>query len=253
LHVIHYWQLMKHLIEKFKVWLQSYGYAAIAVVLITGYIIFNSQKNSLKHETELNLAYSNLSDTLMKIRNHLGQEVTKSTIIKTESEKAFLSLKSKDIEIIKLQALIESEKSKGRKVDAALVLSTLTAYKLKDPLLNTVSYDSTAPHPRDTVTMWPIYTHQLKDSSQWITGTIKLGRSSFYGELEFKNEYTVSIGDERRGWFKRQPYAEIVNLNPHTTTTSLKVFQKTTVPNKVLKSSIITGIAVFLGTFFLLK
>ncbi len=237
------------LITSFK----SYGLLAIAGVFILGYLLINSKSNALYRETSLNKAYSHLSDTLVKTRNALNQEVAKTGVIQTESAKAFLSLKSKDAEVLRLQKLVGQEQGKGRDVQLALNVTTTSYYKLKDSTQNLVAYDSSKMYPKETVTMWPIYEHIIKDSLKWIQGTIKLGRKVFSAELEFKNDYSISVGEESKGWFEKQPYAEIVNHNPYTGTDAMKVYQKKLVPNKAVKSSLITGIAVFIGTFLLFK
>jgi len=248
---------MKTLLTSIKDWIKvphhQYWVGMSIATVFAWFIVLSVIKEDNK-EKQLLKMYTLTVDTLTRTRNSLNQEVAKASVYQAEKAKTFLSMKSTDAEVTRLQALVKQGESKGRRVDAALVISTATNLSLQDSLQNAISYEvPEAEHPRDTVTMWPIYTHTIKDSLKWIQGVVKLGRASFRADLEIRNDYDIVIGSERAGLFKRKQYAEIVNKNPYSSTKSMKVFQKTTVPNKVIKSSLITGIAVFLGTFLLLK
>lgn len=76
---------------------------------------------------------------------------------------------------------------------------------------------------------YPIY--EKKISNQWMDQTIKLGKNVFEQDLITYNSYSVVIGSEKDGWFKRKQFAEITNLNPSSSTEAMKVYQKKPVPS----------------------
>lgn len=78
---------------------------------------------------------------------------------------------------------------------------------------------------------FPVYWSVLSDKNQWYRAEIRAGRDSTKLKLLTRNEYAVIIGSEPRyagiGGFFTSPryFAEVINSNPYTETTSLRAYQ----------------------------
>ena len=66
--------------------------------------------------------------------------------------------------------------------------------------------------------------------------------------LKVKNDYDITIGDEKVSLFKRKTYANITNLNPDTETKVIKVYDKVEKKNHTVRNvGIATGIGFIIG------
>jgi hypothetical protein len=198
--------------------------ATIALIIVLFFYI----KSTIKHNkelTEINTLYKVSQDSMVTYRNKLGEQVAKVEPLITTNQEYFLKIKSQDHEINDLQELLKAETKKRRDVEVAIVISNQTIYNLKDSLKNKII----AYVKKDSL-IYPTYEH--KTSDKWLEQDIQIGINSFNQKLLVKNDYNITIGQEKSGWFKMKPYAEIVNLNPASETKAIRVYQKKEVPSK---------------------
>jgi hypothetical protein len=218
--------------------ISKYSIIAIVIIGVVLYIIIHLLISSNKKLSEINNMYKVSHDSMITYRNSLGQQVSKSEVLQASNNKYFLQLKSSDSLILQLQDAVKSESKKRREVEVAIAFRDKTISILKDSLTNLV-IGGTVEHRGDSTFIYPIY--QKIISSRWRYENIKLGKNIFEDSLSIFNEYSIVVGSEPDGWFKRKPYALITNLNPSSETTAMKVYQKTPVTNKTLWTTLKAG------------
>lgn len=186
------------------------------------------QKERSKAEQATNLSTA-LADTLHKTRNLLNQEVTKTSQLQTAHTADFIKLKSQDSSIIRLQTEVKANKSRlgnnGSVTDFSNHTTIDTSAKTK-----VTSRDTTK--RGDTVYIYPQYTSDV-NLGKWITSHIIANKDDTYLKLSVFNDYTVVLGEEtnKKGLFHifdtKIPFVEVTNLNPYSSTNTLKSYQVT--------------------------
>jgi hypothetical protein len=202
----------------------------LAIILLI--VLYFWRKSAVKSE-EMSKLYTTSLDSMKSFRNQKGEFISTISVLQASKNSYFLELKTKDSAINHLQDIVKQEQKKNHDVNVALTFYTTTYHHLKDSLKNTiVASDTETIHGVKYI--YPTYTHELKDSGNWISGNVIMGRQTFDYTAKFRNDFDIIIGDESAGLFKRKPFAQITDLNPHTSTQNMKVYQKTTTPNKPL-------------------
>lgn len=213
----------------------------VALVMFFMVKIMINQDKKLKQVNEMYIA---ANDSLNITKNKLGQQVAKTSVLETTSQKYFLSLKTKDEEIKQLQELVKSETKKKRDVEVALVVKNKTIVQLSDSLQNHISGFVTV---KDTA--YPTYEKSVKNN--WINQNIQLGKNIFRQDLKIYNSYEIVVGSEPNGLFKRKQFAQITNLSPYSETEAMKVYQKKDAPSSFWSNAKWGGVGVIIG--FLIK
>jgi len=201
----------------------------LSVIGILLYFVFAIMHYKNKKLSEINSLYKTSQDSLIQYKNDKGQSVAKISVLETTNQKYFLQLQTNDKTIKELQELVKSESKKRHDIEVALVIKSQTIYKLQDSLRNSI-IGQTIEHKGDSIMVYPIY--QKDTTSQWLSQRIVLGRKVFKQDLKVFNAYDITIGSEPDGLFKRKQYAQIVNLNPASSTEAMKVYQKKEVSSK---------------------
>lgn len=173
---------------------------SIAVIVLISLNQCNSRKLS---ESRLN--YAAAADSLRTTTNKLGEQEATIKSFQTQNKAAFLALRSRDAEIIKLQELVESYK--GR-LNTAIVASSETLVQ------GEAEKDSSG------LVKWTL---PYESGRIWDTGT------GLKWDIKVKNEISITIGKPRWNPFKRQdPEITITQHNKNSSTTSVRsvTFQK---------------------------
>lgn len=142
----------------------------------------------------LKSSYNAVNSSMNVYKNKYGQEVAKIKIIETERRNDFLKMESQDSTIKKLQKLV-----KQKKPETAYIIETITNL--------------------DTITLIDTNGY-FEFSDEWID-LIGQATDTLRFHLVVRNEYTIT---EKKG------YAEITNINPYTSTKTLRVYKD--VPRK---------------------
>ena len=189
----------------------------IAVLIASLFLLFNSNrktKKKLKEQVEL---YNSVTSSLDVWKDKDSLNNAKIQIVQTEKAKDFLKLQNLQGTNLELQNLIKQQEKKIKDLDAALIIESETKYT--DTLK--VYY----PIQGDTL----IFSESvLLDSvkNEWINTVFGFDKGFSYLDLTIKNKYEVVLGLEGGSFFKRgTPYAVIKNLNPHTDTKEMRVYQ----------------------------
>lgn len=182
-----------------------------------------------------------INDTLTSYIDKNGTQVSKIKVLTAESKKTLLQLNSNDSTIVWLQKLVKDYKGK---INSAIVFSNSTS-NIGVSESKVVYVDS---FYRDSIlVIYPEYSTEWND--RWSEGLIRANRDSIFRSFKVKNEYEITLGALRNGWFKRKEYEVVVrNLNPNTLTSELRSFQVRAKP-KILSLGIQTGYGIGLIDF----
>ena len=126
-------------------------------------------------------------------------------------------MKTKDDTIIRLQTLVKEYKKQLHNQGSATIIQTITEYDttyVTNNLLDTIYF--------------PTSTILDSISNRWISTKFGFDRGNTIFSLRVDNLYSVVIGEESRGLFrKKEPFVEVTNHNPFTETAMLRTYQVT--------------------------
>lgn len=191
-------------------------FIAILVVIIA--ILYFTNINYQKEAKEnANLVIS-LNDTLKTWKDKDSLSHAKIQIIETERTKDFLSLQSKDEEIIKLQKTVKQYEKQIKNQGSVTNFASETKIITKDSLV--------------TDSVCGKCSFYFSDSNTWFSVDVSIyptktpNQVGLSLDLKVKNKYSVIIGEEEQGLFKKpKPFVEVLNHNPYSETKSLKTYQ----------------------------
>lgn len=194
----------------------------ILIAILSGFIILNISlfnqviKYKKAKDSQIEL-YNALTDTLKVYKTKDNLNAAKIQVIETEREKDFLNIKNLEGLNLELQHLVKNKNKEIDKLNAALIIASETRYS------DTIR--QYYPINGDTI----IFSQSLlldQINNNWINATFGFKYGFSYLDLNIKNQYNVTIGYEGKTLFKPGiPYAEVVNLNPYTITSGMKVYQ----------------------------
>lgn len=161
--------------------------------------------------------YESITDSLVTYKNKNNLNESKIKVIIAESEKDFLKIKNLEGTNLELQNLIKNKDKKIKDLNTALIIASET--KITDTLRqyyliggDTIAFSKSI--LLDTI------------NNQWYDATFGFKYGISYLDLSIKNKYNVLIGYEGKTIFKKGiPYATITNLNPHSSTVDMRVYQ----------------------------
>ena len=196
-------------------WIREVFIAILVVIIIILYFTNISYQKEAKENANLVIS---LNDTLKTWKDKDSLSHTKIQIIETERTKDFLSLQSKDEEIIKLQKTVKQYEKQIKNQGSVTNFASETKIITKDSLV--------------TDSVCGKCSFYFSNSNPWfsvdasIYPTKTLNQLSLSLDLKVKNEYSVIVGEEKQGLFKKpKPFVEVLNHNPYSETESLKTYQ----------------------------
>lgn len=197
----------------------------MGILLIIGSYLYDNLLNNFQEKENLIEA---LNAELVTWKDKDGQNHAKIQVLETQKVKDFLSIKSKDSTVMKLQALVKQYKGKLDEGSSATVVTTETVVSTS----SSTEVVFTQPIKNSTNIVYPTYKSSF-NLKGWITGTTVANKDSTLLDLKVRNEYSVIVGREKQGLFKpSKPFVEVTNKNPYTETTSLRTYQVSIKPEK---------------------
>lgn len=201
-------------------WIEAICIAILVVIIAILYFTNISYQKEAKENANLVIS---LNDTLKTWKDKDSLSHTKIQIIETERTKDFLSLQSKDEEIIKLQKTVKQYEKQIKNQGSVTNFTSETKIITKDSLV--------------TDSVCGKCSFYFSNSNPWysvdasVSPTETPNQLSLSLDLKVKNEYSVIVGEEKQGLFKKpKPFVEVLNHNPYSETESLRTYQ---VSNKV--------------------
>ena len=196
-------------------WIRVVFIAILMVIIAILYFTNISYQKEAKENANLVIS---LNDTLKTWKDKDSLSHAKIQIIETERTKDFLSLQSKDEEIIKLQKTVKQYEKQIKNQGSVTNFASETKIITKDSLV--------------TDSVCGKCSFYFSNSNPWysvdasIYPTETPNQVSLSLDLKVKNEYSVIVGEEKQGLFKKpKPFVEVLNHNPYSETESLKTYQ----------------------------
>jgi hypothetical protein len=176
----------------------------ISLVLVGALFIF-FYKYHLDEEKESLELIESMQDTLKTWRDKNNTQHAKIRALQTSSYKSFLSFKSKDSIIQKLQKEVGIYKNKLKNKGSVTIFKSSQNLDLKTKTKSSFDDNNRAIYESDF------------NLDNWAFGSIISKFDSTDIQLTIHNEYSVIIGEESRGLFKDPLlYVEVHNKNPYS-------------------------------------
>ena len=192
--------------------------AVILLLLFEGVVVYRFSNKSKAEDKSL-IGSLNAELTTWKDKDSLSH--AKIQIIETERTKDFLSLQSKDEEIIKLQKTVKQYEKQIKNQGSVTNFTSETKITTKDSLV--------------TDSVCGKCSFYFSNSNPWFSVDASIyptetpNQLSLSLDLKVKNEYSVIVGEEKQGLFKKpKPFVEVLNHNPYSETESLRTYQVST-------------------------
>lgn len=192
--------------------------AAILLLLFEGVVVYRFSNKSKAEDKSL-IGSLNAELTTWKDKDSLSH--AKIQIIETEKTKDFLSLQSKDEKIIKLQKTVKQYEKQIKNQGSVTNFTSETKITTKDSLV--------------TDSVCGKCSFYFSNSNPWFSVDASIyptetpNQLSLSLDLKVKNEYSVIVGEEKQGLFKKpKPFVEVLNHNPYSETESLRTYQVST-------------------------
>ena len=189
----------------------------VILMVIIAILYFTNISYQKEAKKNANLVIS-LNDTLQTWKDKDSLSHTKIQIIETERTKDFLSLQSKDEEIIKLQKTVKQYEKQIKNQGSVTNFTSETKIITKDSLVTDSVCGKCSFYFSNSNPWFSV------DASVYPTETPNQLNLSL--DLKVKNEYSVIVGEEKQGLFKKpKPFVEVLNHNPYSETESLRTYQ----------------------------
>lgn len=180
----------------------------LVILLILAVVYIRNLRKDLKTKDNLELA---LNDTIKTWKDKQGRSHSKIIAFETQNAKDFLNLKTKDKEILELQDVVKEYKKALKKQGSATNFESETIY------------DTIYEEIPGAITDSSYYSSINND---WIKSEFGYIKDSSFFRLKVVNKYSLIIGSESNGLFKKRvPFAEVINHNPYSQTTKLRTYQ----------------------------
>jgi|VirMetMinimDraft_7_1064189.scaffolds.fasta_scaffold02852_5 hypothetical protein len=183
-----------------------------------------------------------LTDSLKTWKDKDGINRARISVFESQETKTFLRLKTTDSLIMALQTKVNEFQKQLKNSGNVTVFQTET-------LIDTILHDIVVTH-HDTISAsedgtWYIYPEYSKsfNLNDWVKGKVTMNRQELIiDSLKLKNSYSVVIGEEKQGWFKKPiPFVEISNDSPYSETTAVRSYKVSTAKKKRFGMGVYTG------------
>lgn len=214
---------------KKRYWILSF----IILFIFSGFLVLKIQDLNRERKESLNLINA-LGDTIKIWKDKDGLNRSKISVLESYRTQDFLTLQTKDRQILELQKRVKEYKDKLKEGSSVTIIKGETVYdtiyETKDSIREILGEISII----DTV------------DNKWITSVFGFNKDSTIYSLKVRNNYTVVIGEEKQGFLKpRKPFAEVINENPYSVTDTLRTYRVSTNTSSFdMKSATIGGISV---------
>ena len=168
---------------------------------------------------EKNNLINSLNDTVKIWKDKDGLSNSKTSVITTRDPKDFLTIKSQDKTIQKLQQEVKNFEKQIKKGGSVTNFVSETKVTTTNPTkIDTIVIDSTK---------HLVYRSEFNKDG-WVFGNTVATPDSTTVNIRTKDEYTLVVGFENTGFLglgKGTPFSLVKNKNPYSTTPELKTYQ----------------------------
>ena len=186
------------------------------ILLLAIVILCAVEKNNRIKIKEQNNLLESLNTDLIKWKTKDSLNHAKIQVIKTQRINDFLELENKDSLILELKKEVKKHKK-----NITTGGNSITIFETNTNIKNS----SKTKIVSDTLKNYPKYKSNI-NIDDWVIGNVFANKDSTKINLKIKNAYSVVIGSEKQGLFKKtKPYVEVINKNPFSETKSLRTYQ----------------------------
>ena len=181
------------------------------------------------------------NDELVVSKNKEGLLVAKNSVLEAYKAKDFIKMKTQDATILKLQKLVQENRSKISKQGSVTILETEAKMVITSPtkvLIDTTKIVAGKP-------IYPTYT-SVFNKDGWVYGNIIATKDSITVKQTFREEIDFVLGIEKTGFLglgKGKSTVEATLHNPFNQVKVLKSYSTKNPPNKLWH----IGVGVFYG------
>lgn len=194
----------------------------IIILLVVIGILFYMWNNSRAEAREQSNLVESLNADLQTWKDKDSLNHARIQIIETQRTKDFLAIQTNDSLVKELQSTVNDFKKYLKKQGSVTIVKTTTDVSTKA---------ETEVIPKDTVKIadikyvYPEYRNKF-NLNGWVTGNTIADKDTTLVNLKIKNDYSVIIGQENQGLFKKKkPFVEVINKNPYIETEALRTYE----------------------------
>lgn len=195
---------------------------SLPVVAVVGlFFLSKACQNDPKNEVQIRLINA-LNDSIQYYKNQNNQLVSKISVIETENKETFLSLESKDKEILKLQELIK----KNRNADVATIIENKTVYDTLVQEMDILNIYSNGIKLNEWTKGW--FNGYIKFTPQLDKDDNPTGKADFDLSIEVNNKFRIVHKKDEKG----DRFVEVFDENPYSKTKSIRSYYQLPPPEK---------------------
>lgn len=183
-------------------------------------------RNGCHQQKQFEDMHNAVQDSLIFAQDELGRQKTTTMGLYADKATMLMKIKTKDSTINWLQDVV---KDYDGRLNSAIVVSNVTETK---EVVREVTVESVDTIVKDSIKyVYPEYS--IDWVNEWEQGVIVANKDSIYRDIQFFNEFEITLGEQRNRWFKpREFMVNVKNLNPMTKTKELKSFSVKSKPKR---------------------
>ena len=184
----------------------------IILLLILGFLAYITMSNNAGKIEALGLVES-LNAEVIQWRDKDSLNHAKIQVIETGRTNDFLAIKSNDSTVIALQKTVERFEKYLERQGSVTNITNVT--EVHNHYETVVSYD------KDSL---PVYSSEF-NLDNWVIGNIVASKDTTLLKLKYKSDYSIVLGTEKDGWFKRKSFVEVIDKNPYSSNLNVRTYQ----------------------------
>lgn len=193
-------------------------FSLLTALIVVAVMIITKSCNKYSRQ---NVEQRSLLDTLTRTKNKDGSETSKIELIQMTNANLLIELSSNDSIIRQLRLQVKNNKEKIKQGGSVTLINSNTTYSS----IGTTTISSVQPIIKgDSILIFPVY-ECIGEDSTWIYYHIKAYKDSTLVKFRSRDKYSVVIGLERLGLFKRKPIVEVTTYNPFNSIKSMRAFE----------------------------
>lgn len=206
--------------------MKTFDFKTALIVMLAILVIFlwwrsgNNYNKFQEQEALIKVA----NDSLQTMIDENGIQRARIAAFEAREIETFLQFQNADSLIIALQSKVKEFKDELKSAGTATVFTTVTK-------VDTHFVGGIQTLPGDTVRrdsfiyIYPKYVREF-NLDNWVKGEITMGMDTLGLKANSRNEYSVVVGREKQGLFKKSKlFVEVTNSNPYSETTAVRAFK----------------------------
>ena len=197
--------------EKKNSWIKNLCIVGLGIIII---LLLFKQCDSNKELKDFQNLQVALNDTITHWKDKDGLNHSRISVLTGVGIKDFLKIESQQKDIKELQQLVSTYKRELKRGGSATIINTVTKY---DTIIKI--------KPGDTIFKSGVCDFSDSTINDYISAHFKLVKDSLVFNLSIRDAYSIIIGSDKDGLFKkRKPFVEVTNKNPYSEVKTLRTY-----------------------------